>query len=392
MPEGGRGGGVGGVVGRHVDRLHGGDGPLARRGDAFLELPHFRGQRGLVADGRGHAAQQGGHFAAGLRKTEDVVDEQEDVGAGRVAEVFGYGQGRQGDAQAGPGGLVHLAEDHAGLREDVAAGIADLGLLHFQPEVVALAGPLADAGEDGIAAVGAGDARDQLGQDDGLAQAGPAEQPGLAAADEGRQEVDHLDAGLEDFRLRRQVGHRRRLAVDGPMVLGLDGAAAVDGLAHQVEDAAERGLAHRHLDRSTGVDAVHAADHAVGVSQGDAADATAAEVLLHFAGEVQVDAFFPGRHLHGVVDRRHVTFRELGVEGGADDLGDLADVDVRFRGGSGGGHGYSLVVCCFGRPEGDSPIFVERKLGQSPGYSLRASAPPMISSNSEVICPCRARL
>ena len=63
-----------------------------------------------------------------------------------------------------------------GLREHVAAGVADLGVLHFQPQVVALAGALAHAGEDGIAAVGAGDAGDQLGEDDGLAQAGPAEQ------------------------------------------------------------------------------------------------------------------------------------------------------------------------------------------------------------------------
>jgi hypothetical protein len=34
----------------------------------------------------------------------------------------------------------------------------------------------------------------------------------------------------------------------------------------------------------------HPADHAVGRSEGDAADATAAEVLLHFAGEVDLHA------------------------------------------------------------------------------------------------------
>ena len=106
---------------------------------------------------------------------------------GRVAEVLGHGQGRQGDAQTGAGRLVHLAEDHARLVDDAAAGVADLGLLHFQPQVVALAGPLADAGEDGGTAVGRGDAGDQLREDDRLAQAGPAEQSGLAAADERRR-------------------------------------------------------------------------------------------------------------------------------------------------------------------------------------------------------------
>ena len=51
--------------------------------------------------------------------------------------------------------------------------VVDLGLasLHFQPEVVALAGPLADAGEHRVAAVRLGDAGDQLLDDDRLADA-----------------------------------------------------------------------------------------------------------------------------------------------------------------------------------------------------------------------------
>ena len=62
------------------------------------------------------------------------------------------------------------------------------------------AGPLADAGEHRIAAVLAGDAGDQFGEDDRLAEAGPAEQARLAAADQRRQQVDDLDAGLEQLR------------------------------------------------------------------------------------------------------------------------------------------------------------------------------------------------
>ena len=229
-------------------------------------------------------------FAAGLRETENVVDEQQHVGAGRVAEVFGHRQGRQPDAQPRSGRLVHLAEHHAGLVDHVPAGVADFRLLHFQPEVVPLAGALADAGEDGIAAVGAGDAGDQLGQHDGFAQAGPAEQARLAAAHERRQQVDHLDAGLEDFGAGRKVGDLGRLAVDGPVVLGHDRSAAVDHVAGQVEDAAERAFAHRHLDRRAGVEAIHAADHAVGAAQGDASHAAAAEMLLHLAGQVERNA------------------------------------------------------------------------------------------------------
>ena len=79
----------------------------------------------------------------------------------------------------------------------------------------------------------------------------------------------------------------------------------------QVEHAAERGLADGHRDRRAGVDAVQAADQAVGAAQGDAADAAAAEVLLHLAGQVELDALVLGGDLHGVVDRRQLVFGEL---------------------------------------------------------------------------------
>ena len=112
----GRGRGrVGQVVGRDVDGLHRGDGALLGRGDPLLQGAHLGGQGRLVAHVRRHAAQQGRDLGAGLGEAEDVVDEQQRVGAGGVAEPLGHRQGRQGDAQAGAGRLVHLAEAHHGL-------------------------------------------------------------------------------------------------------------------------------------------------------------------------------------------------------------------------------------------------------------------------------------
>ena len=70
---------VGQVVGRHVDRLHGGNGPFLGRGDPLLHRAHFGSQRRLVADGRRHAAQQGRNLAARLNVAEDVVNEQQHV-------------------------------------------------------------------------------------------------------------------------------------------------------------------------------------------------------------------------------------------------------------------------------------------------------------------------
>ena len=76
----------------------------------------------------------------------------------------------------------------------------DAGLDHFVVKIVALAGALADAGEHGVAAVGLGDVVDEFHDDDGLADAGAAERADLAALGEGADEVDDLDAGLENLR------------------------------------------------------------------------------------------------------------------------------------------------------------------------------------------------
>ena len=73
------------------------------------------------------------------------------------------------------------------------------------------------------------------------------------------------------------------------------------------------------------------------LAQGDAADLAAAEVLLHFAGQVHADVLELGGDADGVVDGRHLMLGELGVEGRADDLRDLADVMDR-----------SPSVCCCG--------------------------------------------
>ena len=138
------------------------------------------------------------------------------------------------------------------------------GLLHLVPHVVAFAGALADAGEDGEAAVLRGDVADQLLDDDGLAGAGAAVGADLAALGERRDEVEHLDARLQDLRRRLALLERGRGAVDRPVLVGLDVAEVVDRLAEDVEQAAEARLAHGHGDRLAGVDAFGAAAEAVG--------------------------------------------------------------------------------------------------------------------------------
>ena len=114
--EGGGRRGIGQVVGGHVDGLNRSDRTFAGGGDALLQLAHFGGEVGLVADGGGHAAEQRGNLRAGLREAEDVVDEEQRVCAFHVAEILGDGERAECHAQAGSGRLGHLAVDQGALR------------------------------------------------------------------------------------------------------------------------------------------------------------------------------------------------------------------------------------------------------------------------------------
>jgi hypothetical protein len=98
----------------------------------------------------------------------------------------------------------------------------------------------------------------------------------------------------------------------------VDRATLVDRVAEHVHDAADRGLAHRHHDRVTGVGHQHAAAQAVGRTERDGAHDAVAELLLHL--ERQRGAF----HLQRVVDPGHLVAREFDIDHGADALNDLA--------------------------------------------------------------------
>src|SRR4051812_42737199 len=307
-----RGRRVGEVVGRHVDGLHRRHRALARRGDPLLQLAHLGLERRLVADLRRHAAEQRGDLGAGLDEPEDVVDEQQHVLA-LLAVVLRYRQAGQRDAHAGARRLVHLAEDEHRLVDDAR-------LLHLEPEVVALARALAHAAERRQAAVLLGQVVDELLDEDGLADAGAAEQADLAALRVRREEVDDLDAGLEHLGRRRQVLDVRRLAVDRPALdVAFDLAALVDRLPEEVEDAPEGHVADRHGDRAAGVDDLGPASEAVGRVHRDRADAVIAEVLLDLADEVRADALVVAGGAVAGDQQRGVDLGQLVREDGLDD-------------------------------------------------------------------------
>ncbi len=205
---------IGEIVRRHIHGLHGGDRTLGRRGDALLERAHFGGERRLVTDRRRRAAEERGHFGTGLREAEDVVDEEEHVLVLLVAEIFRHRERGERDAETRAGRLVHLAVDERDLGLAEVLLVDDAGLAHFVVEIVALAGALADAGEDGETAVALGDVVDEFEDDDGLADARATERADFAALGERADEVDDLDAGFEDVGLRVLIDERRGRAVN----------------------------------------------------------------------------------------------------------------------------------------------------------------------------------
>ena len=303
---------VGEVVGRHVDRLHRRDRAGARRGDALLELAHLGRQRRLVADGARHAAEQRGDLGARLDEAEDVVDEEQRVLA-LVAEVLGHRQPGEADAEPGPGRLVHLPVDERDLVEHP-------GLLHLEPEVVALARALADAGEDRDAAVLLRDVVDQLLDQHGLADAGASEEADLAALHVRGDQVDDLDPGLEDLDGRGELAEARRVPVDRPALgVGRQLLALVDRVADHVPEPAERRVPDGHGDRLARVLDLEPAGEPVGRVHRDGADAVVPEVLLHLGDQLAV----VDRDAERGVDRRQLV-REDGVDDDALDLDDLA--------------------------------------------------------------------
>src|SRR5690554_768334 len=308
--EGGRRRRVGQVIRGHVDSLHGGDRAGLGGGDALLEHTHLLGQGRLVTHRGGHPAQQGGDLGTGQGVAVDVVDEQQHVAA-FIAELLGDGQTGQGHTQAVAGRLVHLAVDQRYLVDDV-------GLGHFVVEVVTLTGTLAHARKHRVAAVLGGDVADQLHHVDGLAHTGAAEQADLAALGERADQVDDLDAGLEQLVGGRLVGVARCLAVDRHALFFADLARLVDGLAKHVHDAAQRRLAHRHGDGRAGVGDVHATLEALGGAHGDGAHHAVAQLLLGLEHGLDI------RDLQRVVDLGNIVPRKLYVNHRADDLYDTS--------------------------------------------------------------------
>ena len=170
----------------------------------------------------------------------------------------------------------------------------------------------------------AGDVVDQLLDQHRLAGAGAAEEADLAALHVRCDQVDDLDAGLEDLDRRGEVAERGWIAVDRPALDVLArGLLVVDRLADHVPDPAERGVPDGNRDRRARVDDVDPTREPIGRVHGHRADAVVAEVLLHLRNQRPAAVSARDLDRERVVDRRQLV-REDCVDDDALDLDHLA--------------------------------------------------------------------
>ncbi len=176
-----------------------------------------------------------------------------------------------------------------------------------------------------------GEVVDELLNQNGLADTGTAEQARLAATDVGLEQVDSLDAGLEDLGLGGELVETGRCMVDGVELLHLGHGLAVDRLAQHVPDAAEGLRTYGHLHRCTSVLYGQTAYQAVGRRHGYGANQVTREVHLNL--ENDIDVAHGGSSFHGqsVVDRRHMIRSELNVDNRANDTDNVSDGTLRGR-------------------------------------------------------------
>jgi len=295
MGEGGGWGGIGQVIGWHVDGLYRGNGTLESGGNSFLHSTHIGGQGWLVTDGRWDTTEQSGHFGTGLRESENVVDKEKHILAFGVTEVLGDRQTGEGDSGTGSWRLVHLAVHEGDLGFIVLEG-DDTTLNHLVVQIITLTSSLTDTGEDGVTTMGLGDVVNKLHNKYGLADTGTTEETNLTTLYVWGQEIDDLDTGFQNLDGTAGLDEFWWWGVDALEGLGLDWAPLVDWLADDVDDSAEGGGADWHHNWVASVQNCLAANDSLGGIHSDGSDGVLAQML----GDFEDQSVLTALHLEGV--------------------------------------------------------------------------------------------
>ena len=98
---------------------------------------------------------------------------------------------------------------------------------------------------------------DQLLDQHSLADTGTTEQTDLTTLCIGCQQIDNFNTGLQHLYDRALLFEGRRISVDDPMLLSLQGFSTIDGLSQYVEQSSQCLFTYRNLDSFTGSNNIH---------------------------------------------------------------------------------------------------------------------------------------
>ena len=166
------------------------------------------------------------------------------------------------------------------------------------------------------------DVADEFLNENGLADARAAEEADLSALGVRCDEVDDLNACLENLGYRLLVLEARCLAVDWAALGGFHGATLVDGVSRDIEHATKGLLSDGDGDGASGVDRVDVAREAVGRGKRDAPDDAVAEVKENLGDDLSVAE----RYMDRVQNLGNLPLVKTDIDDRADNLYYLADI------------------------------------------------------------------
>ena len=171
-----------------------------------------------------------------------------------------------------------------------------------------------------------GDVIDQFHDGDGLADAGAAEQPDLAAARIRAYEIDYLDAGFENLDFGRLIGKSRRDRDESASDAALDAAApsSTGSPMTFIRRPSVSGPTGTRIGLPVSL-TCHPAHQALGRVHRDAAHGVFAQMLRDFEHEVAL-AVTERRvgDAQRIEDRRQRAVAKLDVDDVAENLADAA--------------------------------------------------------------------
>ena len=259
-------------------------------------------------------------------KAEDVVDKEQNVRTGVIAELLCQRQTSQSDTHTRTWRLVHLAVDQRNFRIFEVIRNDNARFDHLVVKVVTFTCTLTNAREHGHTRVHLRDVVDQFHDENCFTNTRTAEQTNLTTLRVRREKVDNLNACHEDFRFSCLIFELWCLAVDRTTCVRFNWALLVNWFTSYVHDATQCSGTNWHGDWSVSVSHSLTAHQTFCRVHSDGTYGVFTKVLRYFKNKVLAIVVCCQR-----VQNRWQIAIELNVHNGADHLSDFAICFCHFR-------------------------------------------------------------